>query len=335
MEILGKAIVHYVNKEVIIASAGRTIFKSTNGGKTWDEFLVIPVSLSTRIKISTRLGRRLFRQYVYHIIPVDKYITVFGFSSIFIFDAKTKQLISTNVIVGSRPLVVTHYKGDIYYGEYTSNVERHPIRIFRSTSDKKSFEEFYRFDDIRHVHSIQHDPFSDKLFVATGDEDIECMIGYFEEKSLVPIAQGSQQVRCIQLLFTEDYIYYATDAPDEKNHIYRKHRTESKPEKLQEIGGPVFYGFQTDGMMFFSTVCEPSAINNQEEVELWASLNGEDWKCVCTFQKDRYHMKLFQYGQLMFPGGEGDGENLWLTPFTTNHDQEILKIKLEDIKARF
>lgn len=326
------SLLHYVNKEVLICSQKNILYRSVDKGVTWLKWLEIPINLKTQLRIQNKLSRRLFRQYVYHVLLDKDFITVFAFGEIFIFTQSNKQLISRNPIIGSRPLVVTCYEGDIYYGEYTSNTERNKIHLFKSNEEKSAFEDFYVLDNIRHIHSVQLDPFTKKLFITTGDKDEECFIGFFKNKIFVPLIHGSQQERCVQLLFTESYIYYATDAPDERNYIYRIDRKTKKIEKLQEIGGPVFYGFQSEEILFFSSVCEPSKINNQKTVELWASINGEKWKCIATFQKDIYHMKFFQYGQLMFPNGIGDEKYLWISPFATDYDQKILKIKLEIVK---
>jgi len=325
------SLLHYVDKEFLICSRKNVLYESVDQGDNWQRWLELPINFVNRLKVQSRLSRRLFRQYIYHVLLDKDFITVFGFGEIFIFSRFDKKLISRNPIIGSRPLVVTDYKNDIYYGEYTSNVERKEIRLFKSNKEKSAFEDYYVFQNIRHIHSVQCDPYTQKLFIATGDNDDECFIGFLEDKKFIPLIQGNQQARGIQLLFTKEYIYYATDAPHEKNYIYRIVRATNEIEKLQEIGGPVFYGFQTDDLLFFSTVCEPSEVNNQENVELWASKNGKNWKCIQVFKKDRYPMKLFQYGQLMFPKGKGDETNLWLTPFATNYDQKITKIPLKNI----
>ncbi|PWH86418.1 hypothetical protein [Brumimicrobium oceani] len=326
------ALLHYVNKDVLISSRKNILYISEDEGENWQKYLEIPIKFVNNLKVQTKLSRRLFRQYVYHVLIDKNFITVFGFNEIFIFSKTDKLLISRSPIVGSRPLVVTEYNGDFYYGEYTSNIERKEICLFKSTEDKTRFEEFYVFKNIRHIHSVQLDPFTKKLFIATGDNDDECFIGFLEGEKFIPLIQGDQQARGIQLLFTEKHIYYATDAPHERNYIYRIVRANNKIERLQEIGGPVFYGSQVKGMLFFSTVCEPSEVNNQKNVELWGSIDGIQWKCIQVFKKDLYPMKLFQYGQLMFPSGPGSENHLWFTTFATKKDQMIIKYPLKQIK---
>src|SRR5699024_507476 len=145
------------------------------------------------------------------------------------------------------------------------------------------------------------------------------------------MVEGSQQARAVDLLFTEEAVFYATDAPHDPNYIYRYDRETGQTEQLQQVGGPVFYGRKTGGRLFFSTVAEPSDINRTDAVELWRSGNeGDSWRKLKEFQKDIGHMKLFQYGQLKFPNGPGDGEYIWFTRYATKGDHRIMRIPLDE-----
>jgi len=137
--------------------------------------------------------------------------------------------------------------------------------------------------------------------------------------------------RAVTLVFTEKYIYFGSDAPDQKNFIFRFKRGDSKAEKLTEVGGPIFYGCSLENQLYFSTVCEPSKVNRTDAVELWHSSNGDEWKKVLEIKKDLWSMKYFQYGQLMFPDGPGDSEHLWFSTLGTQYDQNILKLKTDQI----
>ena len=84
--------------------------------------------------------------------------------------------------------------------------------------------------------------------------------------------------------------------------------------------------------MFLSTVCEPSAVNETRHTTLWGRRSGE-WRELLRFAKDRWPMKLMQYGQLLFPTGPGDEHHLWFTPFATVEDQTSLKVPLDQLFA--
>ncbi len=84
----------------------------------------------------------------------------------------------------------------IYFGEYFQNTERTKVSIYKSKNSGRSWEIAYEFkpDQIGHIHAIQKDPYTDKLWISSGDKDTESMIAYTEDefKSMVIVGQGSQ-----------------------------------------------------------------------------------------------------------------------------------------------
>ncbi|MEX0771805.1 MAG: hypothetical protein WD038_01485 [Balneolales bacterium] len=324
--------VHYVDGQFMIRSYKGYLYQSTDHGETWELIIDLSTLFSDQLKLFCRLTRRLFRTHIYHVIPVDDVWIVFGLGKIFTVSLSRREVIAVNPIQGSRPLLICDHHRSVYYGEYIRNPERRKISIFKSNNKHTSFSTIYSFNSIRHVHGVFHDPYSGNLFATTGDKDKECHIGFFKNGNFNPIISGSQQTRCVQPLFSQNHIHFATDAPDEKNSIYCYERSSNKITLLQHTGGPVFYSCQAGGLSFFATVCEPSDINKVHEVELWASADGNTWKCILTLKKDRWSLKYFGYGLISFPAGPGSDEYLWLNPMAITHDQEILKIPIQDIK---
>jgi hypothetical protein len=49
---------------------------------------------------------------------------------------------------------------------------------------------------------------------------------------------------------------------------------------------------------------EPSAVNLARDARVYGSINGEDWRAVLSWQKDRWPPGLFQYGNIFLPDGE-------------------------------
>src|SRR5690606_9338809 len=105
---------------------------------------------------------------------------------------------------------------------------------------------------------------------------------------------GSQQTRTIKLLFTEDFIYFGSDAPEEVNYLYRLNKSSNKVEKLVQVGSSVFHGCKVANWLFFSTAIEPSKVNSTKYAEVWASPDGVEWKCLMRFKKDFLPMRYFQ-----------------------------------------
>lgn len=324
-------IVHYVDQEVCWASKGNRIYKSNNGGDKWRNIGKLNYSFPSRLQSAHRLGRRLFRTGIHHIIPgFNNNVIVWASKNIFNIDLSTNTTISRINVMGSRPLNVCKTGSGIYYGEYRINPERSPVHIWFSDDNGSSWRPIYKFTAIRHVHGIFHDAYTGKLWITTGDENHESAIWITDNnfKTLEKVISGTQQTRCVQLLFTEQYVYFGSDAPDEKNFIYRLERKSGTIEQLQLVDGPVFWGCKVGSSLFLSTVCEPSKVNKSRYAAIWRSDDGEKWFRFMSFKKDMWSMKYFQYGQVLFPHGSGDGKNLWYTPFAIMNDQRSMKLSI-------
>src|SRR5699024_2171395 len=138
---------------------------------------------------------------------------------------------------------------------------------------------------IRHIHGIYQDPYTERVWITSGDNDDEAALYRTDVKfdHLEKVLFGSQQTRAIRLLFTPQYIYFGSDAPNELNYIYRMHRETKKVDQLMQVGSSVFHGCKVGDWLFFSTAVEPSEINTTKYSEIWASPNGDDWKCILRF----------------------------------------------------
>ena len=328
--------VHHISNSGLIASKGRHIYVSKNLGDDWLYLASVPVSILAKLKTATYLGRRLFRADIHHIIPCSpSSLTVFAFGKIYLFDQTTRRWNGNPQIVnGSKPIVVCRTKNFLYYGQYFANPNRLPARIYASEDNGRSWKSVYEFVDVRHVHGIFSDPWSDSLWITTGDDDEECGIWKTDNKfsSMQRVLGGSQQFRAVQLVFAPDYIYFGTDTPREQNFIYRFSRDLGEPERLFPVASSVFFGTRVGRRIFFSTVCEPSSVNETRMITLLASdESGSNWQTVTKLQKDRWPMTSFQHGQLFFPQGDSASPYLWYTPFAVNHDQTTWRVHLEEI----
>lgn len=142
---------------------------------------------------------------------------------------------------------------EVYYGEYRSNSEREPVHIWSLEKDGRKWKSVWHFENIRHVHGVFHDPYTDSIWVTTGDMDQEAGIWRTDDRfiSLCRVVGGSQQLRAVQLLFNKDYVYFGSDTPDEKNFIYRMDREGKNLENLTPVGSSVFYGCKVGKKLFF------------------------------------------------------------------------------------
>lgn len=81
-------------------------------------------------------------------------------------------------------------------------------------------------------------------WISTGDDDHEAALYVTDPEfsRLEKVLYGSQQTRTIKLLFTEQYIYFGSDAPHEVNYLYRMNKSIHKTERLARVGSSVFHG---------------------------------------------------------------------------------------------
>lgn len=319
----------YVTPERVVLAKGSSLYESTDTGISWSLLASLPADVKARWLLKSRFSRRLFRLGVHHLAyEKSGSLLIANKNSYLLNDGEVKSL---GALQGSRPMALCQFSGSMYYGEYRPNPERSPVNIWRWRGAE--WESAWSFDDVRHIHGVYHDSYEDSLWVTTGDEDEESAIWRTDDNfdSVEKVVGGSQQLRAVQLLFTADHVYFGSDAPDEKNYIYRMDRLGSNIEQLCAVGSSVFYGCQVGDSLFFSTAVEPSLVNHTRDAQVWGSPNGDDWQLVRSFRKDRLSQKYFQYGQVLFPAGEGDDQHLWLTPMATEHDQKTFKIPLKKI----
>lgn len=326
-------VVHWIQGETVLASRRNRIYQSIDSGNQWTVLLSLPVATVPWVESATRLTRRLFRAGIHHIGRAGENLVIMAFRSIYCYNLKTMRLLEDNIvdIPGSRPLKLCKASESIlYFGEYRANKTRKPVNIFGSMDGGLHWQPVYQFESVRHIHGVFYDPYSNAIWVTTGDKDDEAGIFVTENhfRTLERVIGGNQQTRAIQLLFTDDYVYFGSDTPLENNHIYRLSRHSGGVEMLQEVEGSVFHGCKIGDKLFFSTACEPSAVNRSRDVVVWTSNDGVRWRRFLSVRKDRWPMKLFQYGQILFPNGDGPNDTLWLTPFATRGDQASWRFSL-------
>lgn len=304
----------------LLGSFGKNLYWSEDNGNNWNPCGQFDMPFKYAIQSLHRLTRRLFRQDVHHAVSLssNKRFLICAYRGFYLFDRLKKSLKRLpSAWRGNRPLTFCAHNGQVYYGEYRPNPERSPVSVWHSDDDGKCWQAAAKLQSVRHIHGVFHDPYSNEFWVTTGDHNSESAIMRSNDnfKTLEKIISGSQQTRVVQLLFTENHVYYGSDAPEEKNYLYRLSRQDNTVEKLCATGSSVFFGFSNHTGLFFSTAIEPSRTNLSRKSEVWFSANGESWQNILSFQKDFLPMRYFQYGQVQFPSGGGNQTCFWLNPF--------------------
>ena len=326
----------FTNNGSIVISRANKLFTLDTENLIAKDLIELP-ELNGEIPGSPRCLNRLFRRGIHHVIqlPHDTCIVVVKGSILRIEKGEQVKSIP-HIEKRSGPLTLC-YDGDsnLFWGEYFGNPHRDEVHIYSSCDGGLSFTVAYTFPpgSIRHIHGIFHDPYENTFWVTTGDTNEETGIWITDDtfRTLTKVIGGTQQTRAVQLLFTKSHVYFGSDTPLEKNHLYRMDKQTGQIEKLQELESSVFWACSVGEYLFFSTVVEPSRVNRCRDACIWGSKGGESWRCVARFRKDIWPMKLFQYGQIFFPSGDNHTGYLWFTPVATEKDHTLQRIEIEKI----
>lgn len=207
---------------------------------------------------------------------------------------------------GSKPLnICVAPSGNLYFGEYFQNMDKQAVHLYCSKDNAQSWQIAYTFEagNINHIHGIFFDKFTNRIWVATGDRENECIIGYTEDefKTFKEVFRGGQEYRTCQLFFYKDFIVFGTDTQYEQNVIKKFDRETLEITVLQEVQGSVIKGGQVGDVAFISTTVEPSKVNTDKYAHLWVTKDGLHWEERYKAKKDWLPATLFQFGTFEFP----------------------------------
>ncbi len=195
--------------------------------------------------------------------------------------------------------------GKVYFGEYLANKERVEMHIYQFEKGTDVIEPVYTFpaNSIKHIHGLYYDEYSDSMFCLTGDRAEECQILRSTDgcQTFNIIGQGDESWRAMSILFDKDYFYYGTDAEFLDNYIYQVNRKTLERKRLGEVNGTVFYSKKMGNELFFTTTAENSPSQKENAAAIWHLSENLDLKKIVSFEKDRWHSTLFQFGTIHFP----------------------------------
>ena len=207
---------------------------------------------------------------------------------------------------GSKPLnLCVSPSGKVFFGEYFQNMEKQAVNIYSSEDDGQTWDVVFTFTEgsINHVHGLFFDKYTGRIWVATGDRENECIIGYTEDefKTFLEVFRGGQEYRTCQLFFYEDFIVFGTDTQYQQNVIKKFDRKTLEITELQKVQGSVIKGGQVGDVAFISTTVEPSDVNTDKWAHLWVTKDGIHWEEKYKAKKDWLPATLFQFGTFEFP----------------------------------
>jgi hypothetical protein len=303
-------------------------------GLNWQSAGKFRPGVKRSLTVKNRLTARLFRDgfHALAVLPCGGLVAAVP-GAIVTRRASECEFHATHAITrGTRPLHITAVPGGaVYWGEYFDNARRDAVHIYASTDGGASWQVAFTFPKgaIRHVHNLVYDSWANCLWVLTGDYGDECQIlrASCDFAQVEVVLQGKQQARSVAAVPTEDALFFSSDTPLESNYIYRLNRRGAVTQ-LAAISSSSIYGCRVGSHLFFSTMVEPSEVNRDRSVRVYASeaRNAGLWKPCLEWPKDRWHMALFQYGNALFPDGHNPTPYLVLTTAGVKTDDAVTSI---------
>ncbi len=272
----------------------------------------LKVSVPRRLLSQSRLLQRLLRLGFSHLsIASSGAMMAIANRILFLSTTTGSSLLPVGRLSSSmrRPMrfgCETSGENDFYISEYFSNPMRGPVRVFRVAGGAPNPVFTFPRGEIRHIHLVQKDPFTGKLWIATGDYGEECRIAWTDDgfKNLNIIGYGDQSWRATCLIFTPEAVLWGMDSPWEHASIIRWDRESGKRDFLSVVDSPVLHGAVNEhGWIALTTSVEPN-FKGEKTSKIWASRDGWTFSPVAAFSKDRWSMHLFQFGLLYFPTGK-------------------------------
>jgi hypothetical protein len=276
-----------------------------------------PAPLWETMVSEVRPLQRLLRHFFYNVIPLKDGSLFVSFNKSFGILQNGKFRSLEGMLRPCRVLrsaAAMDKRGNIYFGEYLTNSERGPMRIYRYIPGENFVKTVHEFPAgvIRHIHGIYFDPFTESLWCLSGDIDGENRFTRSKDgfQTMDTIGAGDESWRAVSLLFTKEFIYYATDAEFEENSIIRLCRSTGERKWLGYINGPVYYSYKLGDHLFFAVTGELCPSQRDRRTTLWVVDKNEIPKEVISFEKDIFSVKYFLPAALYFPAGPGLGSEL-------------------------
>jgi hypothetical protein len=288
---------------------------------------------TARTNLSSRLVRDGFHALA--VLPSRGMVAAVPGAIITLRPNENRFQITHKITRGTRPLHITAIPGgNVFWGEYFDNPSRDEVHIYVSTDGGMKWDVAYTFPTraIRHVHNIVHDPWGNCIWVLTGDYGDECRIvrASYDFRQVDVVLQGHQQARAVALVPTESGLYFSSDTPMEANAIYHLDRQETdrqgKLSQLAPLSSSSIYGCRVGHDVFFSTMVEPSGENPDRFVRIFGGREGRNWVPLLAWKKDRWPMRLFQYGNAFLPDGENSTPYLAVTTIAVESEDETTSL---------
>lgn len=308
--VLNYEMVHYASDTLFIAHrADRIIYQKNR------EIKVIKMPSQVRgwkkIFMPFRKARRLFRLDKAMILPTEYGFIMARLGQIWMYNDKSDKWQKSKQELNCRNPMYNAFlrldSGELFLGEY-GNPNGIAKRILKSFDGGLTWRTVYQFkpDEIRHIHCLAWDEYEQKIWIFTGDSDVESkvMITNAEFSSIEVVGTGSQEWRACHAIFTEKTVEWIMDSPiKEVYHI--KYERESKQISVgQSFPGPVWFARQFDGVVIAATAQEIGSSHKDKDIHVYESHDLKQWTEIIRWKHDGWPKRYFRFGTITVCRGE-------------------------------
>jgi hypothetical protein len=293
---------------ILISSRGYSIFKSNDFGKTWFLSGTLPVPGHKKFLSKSGTMSKALRIGIHQIKQIHNgKILISCDNGFFLSDQSLSDFHRINLNSHSFQLLDHNFcetSKFTYFGEYFYNFKKNKVNIFR-TSDGEKWEIIYSFPkkSVKHIHLLQFDPFTEKIWFSTGDADSECIFGYANDdfSDIEIVGKNDQDWRCLELIFTPEKVYWGTDNPDGQNWLISLDRHTHTLQKIAPFNGPVYNlkRFFSGYIVMTATEGGRGERDNRAHVLFTTDLEKSPWEDCISYKKDWMPL-IFGFGRLYF-----------------------------------
>jgi hypothetical protein len=217
-------------------------------------------------------------------------------------------------------------QGAIYFGEYTTEPGAHPVCVWKSADEGRTWQKTFEFPagTVRHIHTVQFDPYEGAIWVGTGDRDEHCYVGTSHDGagSFRWVVQGTQKCRTCGFAFFPDVVLWGMDTGREPNRLIRLQRDQGTIESHAQLPDATYYHRKLDENRALLGLA-------QHVAEVWvANAEGDACRWLGWSVPPRPHHGPSPAARLGRGGAEGAaGEFVHVNPIrTVEHETAIFRI---------
>ena len=319
-EIHKSEIIHFADKEFLVTSFGNKV-RIHDSGKHIN--FDLPKKLLAWPLYPFRLTRRLFRLDKMNVFVSsrEKRELIILYQGILYWYSDLNGLNKIDKIKSGRNILHNSAaltpSGNLIFGEYFGNNKNIPVNIYSLNIKSKKLKTVYTFPEgsIRHVHGCFWDAYSEKVWIFTGDSDVESQILVADEDfdSVQMLGGGSQAWRAVSAFFTDEAVYWLMDSPLKKSRLVKYLRYNQEIVMLQEFPSPVYYSMSfCDGGYLIGTTHEPGSSVQGTTANIYFSDDLEKWIEIAKFEHDGLSLRFMKYGIIGFSAGEQSKDKFYL-----------------------